>query len=240
MKKLKLFIYPVLFIFFISCSQTRKEGSDAEQDHESGSSEGHSHDMADHDHDASEISASASISWMPAGTGEESIKSDFHFLSGSLENIKPVVIQDDRGTKILELTADGTPTSFVFHSKYSNVGLSASIKKVDFTGKIELIHHAKSPSNYEFVSIENSTMQLGRVIDGEQIVLDKAEFEQPVQDWTILKASAAGSHYKGYIGDNNVTHGHADEMEDGYVGIMLIGSGKIQISSIELLSLEDE
>ena len=56
----------------------------------------------------------------------------------------------------------------------------------------------------------------------------------------LLKVSAAGSHYKGYIGDKNITHGHGDMMEEGFVGLMLEGTGKIQVKSLEVVMLDEE
>ena len=58
--------------------------------------------------------------------------------------------------------------------------------------------------------------------------------------WMLLKVSAAGTHYKGYIGDKTITHGHGDEMPNGFVGLMLEGTGQIQVKSIEIFELEAE
>ena len=83
-------------------------------------------------------------------------------------------------------------------------------------------------------------MKLGRIIEGEEKIFDESEFEFDPNEWTTLKFSAAGTHFKGYIGDSNITHGHEDEMEPGYVGIWIDGVGTLMIRSLEIVILEEE
>jgi len=176
--------------------------------------------------------------WMPSGNGTELIKSNFHFITGSIENINPEVKKVE-GSPVLELTADGTPSAFVFHSQYGNVGLIVTLKKMDFKGTIKLIHHAKDLDNYEFVAVSENNMKLGRVINGNEKVFDESKFDVPT-GWIDFKMTAAGTHYKGYIGNKTITHGHGDKMDDGFIGLMLNGKGTIQVKTIEIAVLEDD
>ncbi len=257
MKKSKVLFYATVFstgaYLFSSCSGTSKsEHSETEEHDHSEMNEGE-HDHAEmegnedhyehesgeeHHHEHENVETEGSKTWMPSGNGEEVIQSDFHFVVGQMSNITPETKEVD-GTTVLEVTADGTPTAFVFHASYGNVGIVATLKKIDFKGKIKVVHHVKDKANYEFVSIEGNNMQLGRMVEGKPTILDKGAFSS-TNDWMVLKSTAAGTHYKGYVGETNVTHGHAEEMEDGYVGLMLEGSGKIQIKSIEIAKLESE
>lgn len=252
MKKTQIILYAVIFLagsfFTISCSQNQKEQQGAETEghiHREGE-EGaeHQHETASkegaHDNGKMESDAAGAKVWTPDGNGTEVINSDFHFITGTSEDINPDVIQGKDGKNILTLSGNGTPTAFVFHNNYSNVGLAASIKRGDFDGDLKLIHHAKDANNYEFVSINANTMKLGRVVDGKETVFDESEFSADNKDWALLKASAAGTHYKGYIGDKTITHGHSDQMEDGYVGLMIDGTGEIQVESIEVFLLDAE
>ena len=81
-------------------------------------------------------------------------------------------------------------------------------------------------------------MKLGRVVNGDVKIFDEKSFAS--SEWINLRVSAAGSHFKGYIGSKTITHGHGDKMPDGYVGIMVEGTGVLQIKSIELVPMEDE
>lgn len=258
MKNLKEILYTGILLAAIisitACSQGKKS-EQAESDehehsemteesdnhHDEGEKPSHDEEGEDHHHgghDETAVQPGGDKSWTPGGNGAELIQSDFHFLAGSLENISPVVKEVD-GSPVLELEADGTPAAFVFHNQYGNVGMIITLKKLDFSGTIRLLHHAKDLANYEFVSVSGNNMKLGRVVNGTEKVFDESDFNAS-SGWMALKVTAAGTHYKGYIGDKTITHGHGDIMEKGFVGIMLDGSGKVQIKSIELAPFEDE
>jgi len=253
MKKLQLLFYAIIFltgtVVFSSCSQSKKGklAESGEPEH-SEMTEDMNHEEEKQEHESSEShsdhgevtnDAGGSKTWTPSGNGADLIRSDFHFITGGIENIKPDVKQGNDGSSLLELTANGTPAAFVFHNKYGNVGLVALIKRLDFKGTLKVIHHAKNLSNYEFVAIKGNHMKLGRIVNGEDNIYDESEFSTDAA-WISLKVSAAGSHYKGYIGDKTIAHGHGDKMEDGFVGLMVEGTGKIQVKSIEIARLEDE
>ncbi|MEQ9424081.1 MAG: hypothetical protein RJQ09_06680 [Cyclobacteriaceae bacterium] len=253
MNKPHLLLVLILFISgtltINSCNQDKKQETNEEArepDHQdsmdkahdkTGEEAGHEHQHSNTD---SAVDSDGSKAWSPSGNGVELIKSDFHFITGNVDNIKPEVIQGKSGNNVLELTADGTPAAFVFHQKYGNVGLAASISRLDFKGTLKLIHHARNMSDYEFVAITDGTMKLGRVKNGKEKVFDQNDFDTSNAGQMLLKVSAAGTHFKGYIGDETVTHGHGDQMENGFVGLMIEGSGKIQIGSIEVFPLEAE
>lgn len=255
MKALKGTIYAGILMAAIvsitACSKGKKSEEAASDEHEHSEmlEEGHHNEAEAHEHKGGEdhhgghdqmaMETGDNKTWTPSGNGADLIKSDFHFITGSAENIKPEVKEVD-GNQVLELTADGTPAAFVFHNQYGNVGMIATLKKLDFKGTIRLIHHANDLSNYEFVSINGNNMKLGRVVNGTEKTFDESTFDAGVDDWMTLKVTAAGTHYKGYIGDKTITHGHGDKMDKGFVGIMLNGTGKIQIKSIEIAVLEDE
>jgi|TARA_R100000005_G_C4987335_1_gene195369 hypothetical protein len=245
MKKLQVVFYAIVFIggtmVFTGCSQGKQEEQSEEENHDEmmGGEDLH---MGGEDHSGDDHSMSMETgedkTWTPSGNGAELMRSDFHFLAGAATNIKPEV-KNAEGAMVLELTADGTPTAFVFHNQYDNVGMIATLKRLDFKGSVKIIHHAKDLSNYEFVAIDGANMKLGRVVNGKEEVFDESNFEAG-SGWMPLKVTAAGTHFKGYMGDQTITHGHGDKMEKGFIGIMLEGTGKVQLKSIETAILEDE
>ena len=140
---------------------------------------------------------------------------------------------------VLMLIPNEKNASFMFKNKQGNVGVTATIKLDGSEGAVKLIHHSAGKDNYEFVALEGNRMKLGRVENGEEKILDSKEIEVP-QDWFTLTVTAAGTHYKGYINDKMITHGHADEMESGYVGIVASGSNSISVKKVEVTPLEAE
>ncbi|MEQ9220267.1 MAG: hypothetical protein RLO17_19600 [Cyclobacteriaceae bacterium] len=241
-------------VFLIAgCSQGKKQENASEHDksemsHDEG--QNMAEEQADHEHASGEeghhheggsmeMSGNKSMNWKPGSGNDYTLTEDFHFIIGGLENISPQVIQNDLGDNHLQLTANGSPTAFVFHQTYGNVGMAAMINIEGFDGTFKLIHHAKNADNHEFVSINGGKMKLGRMVNGNEEVFDEGSFD-PVNEWINLRVSAAGTHFKGYMGNETVTHGHGDKMQDGYVGIMLEGIGNVLIKSIEIVPLEDE
>ncbi len=58
--------------------------------------------------------------------------------------------------------------------------------------------------------------------------MDSKEVELPA-DWFTLTVTAVGSHFKGYLNDKMITHGHADEMAAGYVGMSVSGNSMLSV-----------
>jgi len=246
MKKKRTIWYTTAIVAFVllatSCSQRQGQNENGDHEHSEGTEanseeDSHEHDAAEEGHD--QAASSDFKVWIPSGTGPELVQSDFHYIAGGTENISPEVLTVADATSILQLTTDGTPTAFVFHNTYGNIGMAALLNVKDFDGTVQLIHHVQNTSNYEFVSINKSKMKLGRVVEGSETIFEENDFDN-VDDWINLRVSAAGTHFKGYIGGKNITHGHGDKMKDGYVGIMIEGIGKVLIKSIEVSPLVDE
>jgi hypothetical protein len=238
MKYIKIMIVLFVSTLVVSCSQ----GEKTSEGHNMTEAEGQDHGTMEADNHegqgASAESGGGMKMWTPGDDGVKSIQSDFHFIAGAMENINPEVMSE-AGQNVMKLTADGTTSAFVFHPSYGNVGMAAMLNVKGFNGTVKLIHHAQNTSNYEFVAIGSGMMKLGRVVDGKEKIFEEKAFES-AEDWTNLRVSAAGTHYKGYIGSKTITHGHGDMMKNGYVGVMIEGSGMVLLKSIVLTPLENE
>ncbi len=140
---------------------------------------------------------------------------------------------------VMMFSPKGDKSSCMFNGKQGNVGVTATIKLDGSDGKVKLIHHSIDKDNYEFVALKGNTMNLGRVEKGEEKILDSKEVEVPT-NWFTLTVTAAGSHFKGYINDKMITHGHADEMAAGYVGLSASGNSVLSVKKVETTPLEAE
>jgi len=228
----------IVVLSLAACGQSEKGAK--ETDDAKVQAAGQEEASGDHEHHAATaLSAEETTIWKPSGEGADLIGRDFHFISGSATQISPVVMSED-GQNVLQLTTSEEQAAFVFHNKMGNVGIAVTLQRGDYKGTIKIIHHAQNAQTYEYVSINNDTMTQGRVIDGVEEVFDTKNFDKENEDWITIRVSAAGTHFKGYLGDKNITHGHGDEMEAGYVGIMTEGVGKLTIKSIEVTPLEAE
>lgn len=235
-------------VFSISCNQSNKTEHEAEhehsesEEHEHMDSEDHDHAEGemDHDHDHEKMdSMGDGMSWKPEGEAKNFMQNDFHFISGGLDEMT-ISSLNEEGDEVLSVNPDGNVSAFVFHKSEGNIGITASVKVVDYNGELKLIHHSKNADNYEFVSLSEKKMELGRVVDGVKKVFDSKVVDWEPKKWITLSVTAAGSHFKGYLNDKMITHGHGDELEKGYVGIMLNGTGTVLIKEIDITPLEAE
>ena len=120
MKKRKALIYVstiiVSVLFGFSCDSGKKEHNEGDNKE---------HNESDEKYNQEESKEDASIesgAWLPSGDGEEAINKDFHFIAGTIADISPVVTQGTDGSNLLNLTANGNQTAFVFHKTYFSCG----------------------------------------------------------------------------------------------------------------------
>ena len=223
-----------IILFWGACTSSNKS---AEQE----TAEEHSHDEGD-EHvstEAMEISPDEinadELTWTPSADESDIFSNKFQFVMGSAGDLEATVSGNS-----VTLNLSGNTAAFVFHSKLGNIGGEVSYMLHGFKGDLKLIHHFKDAQNYEFVSVNGNQMKLGRVINGEEDIFDEKSFDTGSSGWVQLRVSAAGSHFKGYIGDQNITHGHGDELEPGYVGMMIDGTGSLMIKDLKVTILDEE
>lgn len=200
------------------------------------------HETEEPSHDDGETTDAASttsvdedeLSWTFSDSDDDIFSKSFHFVMGSADDLEATT----SGSSVT-LNANGNPTAFVFHNKMRNVGGEVFYMLHGFEGDIKLVHHFDDAENYEFVSVNGDQMKLGRIVNGEEEIFDEKSFEL-ASNWTQLRVSAAGSHFKGYIGNETITHGHGDELDAGYVGLMIDGTGSLMVKDFNATVLEDE
>ena len=54
-----------------------------------------------------------------------------------------------------------------------------------------------------------------------------------------MKLITDGSHFRGYINNKLILHGHGDEPEPGSIGILFSGKGNVSIRMIDAVVLEN-
>lgn len=234
-------------VFAISCSGTTKSqhehdevdghdmevaehNSSAEHEHNEGEdhehNEGEAHDMMNLDHDGMMGDA---FSWMPS---EEFMS----MMEYKTDNITMTTSGDE---DVLMFSPGGKKASCMFKNMHGNVGVTATVKLESPDASVKLVHHSTDKDNYEFVALEGNKMKLGKVENGEEKILDTKDIEVPT-DWFTLTATAAGEHLKGYLNDKMITHGHAEEMNPGMLGIIVSGNGAVSVKKVEATPLEAE
>jgi hypothetical protein len=103
-------------------------------------------------------------------------------------------------------------------------------------GEFKIIHHYLADESYDFISISlEGIVTQGRIKDGESIIFEKSQHS--FDGLLFISVVGDGTHFRGYINEKMIVHGHGDEPNRGYVGLGLTGQGKVFIKSITLTQL---
>ncbi len=233
----------ILLLFLVgtitSCgtkSQKETEHNEETEQHEGGGEADHKMKSEEGHHDnAPEEDASESMMWMP---GDQPFTGMLKLVQGDEAKLTPSITSGNDGSKVLNLTLTGNKTILLFDGVFNNVGANLQFKTEDFRGEVALVHHYTDASNYDYVSISNSAMQLGRMENGKNNVLNKEDKKMPL-DWATLSVSSAGEHYKGLLNEKQVNHGHGDVRAAGQVGVLLNGKGKVMLKMLDVMKLSE-
>ncbi len=116
---------------------------------------------------------------------------------------------------------------FVVPDTLGDVQVEAVLDPSDFVGTVLLVHHVQDARTYDFLALSDSTMQLGRVQQGQRTVLDEGTFD--AGGWLTVRVTGDGDHFRGYVDNEMIAHGHADPLPPGRIGVRLDGQGPVLI-----------
>jgi len=228
-------------LFFVGTMTSCGSKSDKESDEQGTEAEHHDQSSED-DHDADHQEAndtqpdnSETVMWMP---GDQPFTGVLKLVQGDEQQLAPSISSESDGSKILNLTLNGNPVILLAEGAFDNVGANLQFKTDGFQGEVMIVHHYADPSNYDYLSLNNSAMQLGRMEGGKNEVMDKKDKKIP-GDWSTLTVSSAGEHYKGLLNKELVNHAHGETRPAGQVGIILSGKGKVMLKMLEIMRLSE-
>lgn len=173
-------------------------------------------------------------SWDINSNSVSDLIANFHWVEGSVQDMKPVITQVEPPR--LRLDASEQPTSFVTHDSYQNVQIDYYLNLDDLNGEVGLIHHLQDENNYDFVSLNSDgIIRQGRVQDGRTTIFEEGTFEPEGE--LFLRVVGDGTHFRGYVNREMKVHGHDDAPKSGNVGLKIRGNGSVLISQIEMTKL---
>jgi len=172
-------------------------------------------------------------SWkLIADTGVIKVLSEkFKRVVGSLEELSPMYDPDNSVLmfhKIKEVL-------FVYDNKLKGVQVTAKVNIDDLNGELELVHHFIDKNNYDFLGLRNGEISLSRISNGEIKIFEKEKFQS--KGWIEIKVVSEGTHFRGYVNNKMIVHGHGDEPNQGSVGMKITGTGIISIKAINVEAL---
>lgn len=216
-------------------TQSEEHLEDAEHHDESDEDSHEQEGEEGHHAEANDEGTAETMMWMP---GAQPFAGSLKLTQGDEAKLTPSITSANDGSKVLNLTLTGNKTILLFDGVFDNVGANLQFKTEGFQGEVALVHHYKDASNYDYVSLSNSAMQLGRMENGKNNVLNKEDKKMPA-DWATLTVSSAGEHYKGLLNEELVNHGHGDVRAAGQVGVLLNGKGKVMLKMLEVMKLSE-
>ena len=176
-----------------------------------------------------------SWTWDPVEGAEKILAEQFIWLENSFEQVNPDVISDSEKGSVLVLHPNGKRVMFTAGNNIKSIQADVALNISEFTGTFMIVHHVKDIKTFDFVSLENRDIKLGRLIEGREKIHDEKKID--ADGWINVRVVADGSHFRGYINEKLLTHGHGNELPPGRLGFRIEGTGTIYMQKIRVQSL---
>ncbi len=174
-----------------------------------------------------------SWSWQASENAAQDFLKNFTFPGGESAGLRFATEE-----KSLVISADKDTSAYILAGgPLTDIELSVRVNLDEFNGRFLLLHHYRSSADYDFFAVDGAAARLGRVDEGALVFFDEAD--TAVKGWTTIKAVGSKGHFRGYVGDKLVNHGHGNEMPAGRAGIFFMGSGKILLQSVQAKALSE-
>jgi uncharacterized membrane protein len=218
------------------------ESSEAADDHDEGMEE-HS-EAAGESHDESSMGGATAFKITGNGNWEwdidmnaiSDLKSNFHWLTGSLEEVNAETVQTNNGNYVLSFSGDNLNGFFVGHESYKTVQVDYYLDISALDGMVMLTNNVQDESNFDFVSVaSDGTVKQGRLVNGEEEIFEEGTTD--VSKSMFVRVVGNGTHFRGYINKEMVVHGHGDAPKAGSVGLKVEGSGTLALQKMSLTQL---
>jgi uncharacterized membrane protein len=157
----------------------------------------------------------------------------------ALAGIRSLAGSPVRGDTLI--VRQGQPAFVVRGDAVGDLEARARLDLSGFEGTAMLVHHVADAQNYDFLALTVSPggpaqVRLGRVRGDAEEIFDSgtARLGNPVD----VRAYAVGTHFRGYVGGEQVTHGHGDAAPAGPVGLRFDGRGVVRVLALGATAAE--
>ncbi len=173
------------------------------------------------------------VDWQPGPTDAAAVGTILQPAPGStLDAVRPAI--PEQGNAGLALAVDGQAL-LVFQPPYGDVEVDAELELLDFGGRIGLASHVQDVDRAVLFTVDTRghAALTARTAQGPESL---ATSQAAVTDAPFtLTLSATGRHFKGFLDDHLLVHGHADAGDQGQVGLFLDGSGTVMIQRVRVI-----
>lgn len=178
-------------------------------------------------------------SWqlLPSKKTNSVFSTDLVFLEGSSDDVIAQFKTLETNEQVIELNLTDNPVLFVAGDDLASVQAEIEINLCEFNGTVSLVHHVQDRFNYDYFSIDNNQFKLGRVKNGVDKILSEKSITHNC--WINLRVVGDGRHFRGYLDDQLLLHGHEKNLPPGTNGLRIDGSGIIYLKKLMVQSIID-
>lgn len=217
--------------------QTAEVENPAQHGHNNGHSGGEETqaDSADTASTSFNMQENGNWSWNIEESAAAALEEHFRWVSGSAQSVNAKAVETEDGYG-LSFSGDNLRAFFTSDQAYETEQIDYYVNMASFTGTVEFVSHVQDGNNYDFVSIvSDGTVKQGRMSNGEPEIFE--EGTTTVSQPLFVRVVGNGTHFRGYINQKLVVHGHGEAPQPGSVGLKFNGSGTVLLQKMGLTQL---
>ncbi|NOZ75040.1 MAG: hypothetical protein GXO90_06620 [FCB group bacterium] len=139
------------------------------------------------------------------------------------------VAEGERSLDAQETVAFFSPLSL------ENLSGKLSLETDSLGGMVELFYNYKDEGNYDYLTLSDGEIRLGRKQKGNDKIFESKSVKIP--GFLTMKVVASGNHLRGYVNDELVIHTHKPPEATGETGFRISGPGRIRLIQAGFKSL---
>lgn len=172
--------------------------------------------------------------WRPVQGADTVLADQFTWLQNDASHLTPEMVEDPEKGAVLGLRPQGMPVVGVAGDGIDAAQADLYVNTDDFDGEFQILLHVQDEGTFDFLSVSRTDMmvKLGRTEGGETTVWEEKPLE--ASGWLFLRVFGGDGHFRGYVNGELMTHGHADDLAPGPVGLRVDGNGTILIEQIQV------
>jgi len=176
--------------------------------------------------------------WNTSSDQAISLPDNFIWLIGSDRDIKTDMESNSEYGPHLVLKITDTPVFFIAGENLGAIQIDLSADLTEFDGQFIVTHHVSDVNTYDYFSINEDLVQMGRVNQSKRNNFSSAQTDS--KGFMSIRLVGINGHYRSYIKDKLVLHSHAKDLQPGAVGLYIQGTGVIRIKNMNVQTLSED
>jgi len=218
---------------------------ETEHHHNAVSEPDHHHDMGmeeqdyEHEHEAKTLDHnrvdSELLFWTASTSTLDILKHRFEWLITNMDALEISRVENGSNATF-HIQIENQEGFILFPESVDNLELKAQLNIDQFDGIVRLVHHFSNGDQYDFLEINPTQLELGRIVDGKKQIFETAK--TAISGEMILKAVGTEGHFRGYVNEELLTHGHGPDLPAGKLGIYFKGKGDIRLNELSGIEIK--